>query len=218
MFSCRFWCQRCEEKLSETIASLLTSKYPTSSPNKRKRPLKSNSAMNSSPSADQVSKQTDAFLPSSLALNYSSVTLDFKPFGTLSKELSPRYWYRPLCTWCHAACPADGLHTQHWKHKGKIASIHGPRPFPLLILICDWPFQKQYSDLFALAAEDETTAVGRRGGSGRGRKQPNSKKDNASQNNSNKKNVDPVKTIYTSDDESSEVSWVLKGKIVALFH
>lgn len=54
LFSCRFWCQRSEEKLSEIIASLLTSKYPSSSPNKRKRPLKGSSALNSTPSADQV--------------------------------------------------------------------------------------------------------------------------------------------------------------------
>ncbi|XP_070855083.1 integrator complex subunit 3 homolog isoform X3 [Drosophila suzukii] len=50
----RFWCQRYEEKLSEIIASLLTSKYPSSSPNKRKRPSKGTSISNSSPSADQV--------------------------------------------------------------------------------------------------------------------------------------------------------------------
>jgi len=51
----RFWCQHNEEKLSEIIASLLTSKYPSSSPNKRKRPLKSALAANVAPSADQVS-------------------------------------------------------------------------------------------------------------------------------------------------------------------
>ncbi|XP_067625597.1 integrator complex subunit 3 homolog isoform X2 [Eurosta solidaginis] len=115
----RFWCQKGEEKLSEIIASLLTSKYPSSSPNKRKRLTKGSSAMSSLPSADQ----------------------------------------------------------------------------------------KQYSDLFALAAEDETTAVGRRGGSGRGRKQPTSKKDINNHNASNKKNSDPVKTIYSSDEESSEEDW-----------
>lgn len=51
----RYWCQDYEENLSEIIAALLTSKYPHSSPNKRKRPLKSNTAQNSSPTADQVS-------------------------------------------------------------------------------------------------------------------------------------------------------------------
>ena len=66
--------------------------------------------------------------------------------------------------------------------------------------------QKQYSDLFALAAEDETTVVGRRGGSGRGRKQPTSKKDANSHGSGNKKNSDQVKGIsFTSDEESSEV-------------
>ena len=74
-------------------------------------------------------------------------------------------------------------------------------------------FQKQYSDLFALAAEDETTAVGRRGGSGRGRKQPTSKKDTNNHNASNKKNSDPVKTIYSSDEESSEVCQTKRMKI-----
>lgn len=60
-----------------------------------------------------------------------------------------------------------------------------------------------------MAAEDETTAVGRRGGSGRGRKQPTSKKDSSNSSSNSKKNADPVKTIYTSDEDSSEVSWKL---------
>lgn len=59
--------------------------------------------------------------------------------------------------------------------------------------------------MFSLAAEDETTAVGRRGGSGRGRKQPTSKKDSSSSSANSKKNSDPVKTVYTSDEDSSEV-------------
>lgn len=50
-----YWCQDFEENLSEIIATLLTSKYPHSSPNKRKRPLKGNAAQNSTPTADQVS-------------------------------------------------------------------------------------------------------------------------------------------------------------------
>jgi len=56
-----------------------------------------------------------------------------------------------------------------------------------------------------LAAEDETTAVGRHGGSGRGRKQPVGKKDSNSHSAGNKKNSDVVKTIYSSDENSSEV-------------
>lgn len=63
--------------------------------------------------------------------------------------------------------------------------------------------QKQYTDLFALAAEDDTSGVGRRGTSGRGRKPPPSKKDTNSTNSSNKKNSEPV---YNSSDESSEVN------------
>uniref|UniRef100_A0A1B0G4J6 Ints3-like C-terminal domain-containing protein n=1 Tax=Glossina morsitans morsitans TaxID=37546 RepID=A0A1B0G4J6_GLOMM len=128
----RFCCQRGEEKLSEIIASLLTSKYPSSSPNKRKRPLKGRSAVNRSPSADQV-------------LN----------------------------------------HLEHYRKSCRHGTGTG-------------------LDLFALAAEDETTAVGRRGGSDRDRKQPSSKKDTSNQSNSNKKNSDPVKTIYSSDEDSSE--------------
>lgn len=62
--------------------------------------------------------------------------------------------------------------------------------------------QKQYTDLFALAAEDDTSGVGRRGTSGRGRKPPPAKKETNSTN-SNKKNSEPV---YNSSDESSEVN------------
>lgn len=58
-----------------------------------------------------------------------------------------------------------------------------------------------------MAAEDETTAVGRRGGSGRGRKQPIGKKDPNNHSAGNKKNSDIVKTIYSSDENSSEVSF-----------
>lgn len=66
-------------------------------------------------------------------------------------------------------------------------------------------YQKQYSDLFALAAEDDTSGVGRRGTSGRGRKPPASKKDFNSSNSNNKKNSEPINN-YSSDEESSEVS------------
>lgn len=58
-----------------------------------------------------------------------------------------------------------------------------------------------------MAAEDETTAVGRRGGSGRGRKQPIGKKDPNNHSAGNKKNSDIVKTIYSSDENSSEVGF-----------
>lgn len=53
-YFCRYWCQEFEEKLSEIIANLLTSKYPSSSPNKRKRPPKNSSAQNTLPTSDQV--------------------------------------------------------------------------------------------------------------------------------------------------------------------
>uniref|UniRef100_A0A1I8MQF3 SOSS complex subunit A homolog n=1 Tax=Musca domestica TaxID=7370 RepID=A0A1I8MQF3_MUSDO len=154
----RFWCQRSEEKLSEIIASLLTSKYPSSSPNKRKRPLKGSSALNSTPSADQV--------------------------------LSHLEHYRRSCR--HGT--GTGLYVHDTMQRAlQTAYTHSTEST-----------KKQYSDLFSLAAEDETTAVGRRGGSGRGRKQPTSKKDSSSSSANSKKNSDPVKTVYTSDEDSSE--------------
>lgn len=55
----RFWCREYEEKLSEFIANLLTSKYPINSPNKRKRPGKNANSMSNTPSSEQVSKLFD---------------------------------------------------------------------------------------------------------------------------------------------------------------
>lgn len=52
------WCENYEEKLSEIIAGLLQSKYPASSPNKRKRPLKSSPLQHCTPSSEQVSYYT----------------------------------------------------------------------------------------------------------------------------------------------------------------
>ncbi|KAM8714880.1 hypothetical protein ACLKA7_002001 [Drosophila subpalustris] len=157
----RFWCQRCEEKLSEIIASLLTSKYPSSSPNKRKRPSKGSSAASSTPSADNV-------------LNHLE-------------------HYRRSCR--HGT--GTGLYVHDMMQRAlQSAYSHSNEST-----------KKQFSDLFALAAEDETTAVGRRGGSGRGRKQPVGKKDSNSHCAGNKKNSDVVKAIYSSDENSSEEDW-----------
>lgn len=58
-----------------------------------------------------------------------------------------------------------------------------------------------------MAAEDDTSGVGRRGTSGRGRKLPPAKKETNSTNSSSKKNSEPV---YNSSDESSEVKLKLK--------
>ncbi|KAI8035968.1 hypothetical protein M5D96_011232 [Drosophila gunungcola] len=55
--------------------------------------------------------------------------------------------------------------------------------------------KKQFSDMFALAAEDDTTAVVRRGG----------KKDANNHSTTNKKNSEMMKTIYSSDENFSEV-------------
>ena len=52
-----------------------------------------------------------------------------------------------------------------------------------------------------MAAEDETSGVGRRGTSGRGRKPAPAKKETNSTNSSNKKS----EPVYNSSDESSEV-------------
>lgn len=57
-----------------------------------------------------------------------------------------------------------------------------------------------------MAAEDDTSGVGRRGTSGRGRKPPQTKKETNNTNSSNKKNSEPV---YNSSDESSEVGFDL---------
>ncbi|KPU75327.1 uncharacterized protein Dana_GF16127 [Drosophila ananassae] len=157
----RFWCQQYEEKLSEIIASLLTSKYPNSSPNKRKRPSKSNSTTNNTPSADQV-------------LNHLE-------------------YFRRSCR--HGT--GTGLYVHDMMQRAlQSAYSHSNEST-----------KKQFCDLFALAAEDETAAVGRRGGSGRGRKQPISKKDANNHSTTNKKNNEIVKTIYSSDDNSSEEDW-----------
>lgn len=67
-----------------------------------------------------------------------------------------------------------------------------------------------------MAAEDETTAVGRRGGSGRGRKQPIAKKDPNNHSAGNKKNSDVVKTIYSSDENSSEVNYLQSKNLSTL--
>ncbi|XP_065092051.1 integrator complex subunit 3 homolog isoform X2 [Ochlerotatus camptorhynchus] len=57
----RCWCEEYEGKLSEIIAGLLTSKYPASSPNKRKRPLKSSPLQHSTPSSEQILNHLEHF-------------------------------------------------------------------------------------------------------------------------------------------------------------
>lgn len=85
---------------------------------------------------------------------------------------------------------------------------------------CRFILQKLYSDLFALAAEDDTSGVGRRGTSGRGRKAPANKKQDSSANSHASKKAaaaaaaaasaaaaaEPMNVMYSSDGESSEVS------------
>ncbi|KAI8035969.1 hypothetical protein M5D96_011233 [Drosophila gunungcola] len=68
--------------------------------------------------------------------------------------------------------------------------------------------KKQFSDLFALAAEDDTTAVVRRAEDDttavvrRG-----GKKDANNHSTTNKKNSEMMKTIYSSDENFSEEDW-----------
>lgn len=57
----RCWCEEYEGKLSEIIAGLLQSKYPASSPNKRKRPLKSSPLQHSTPSSEQILNHLEHF-------------------------------------------------------------------------------------------------------------------------------------------------------------
>ncbi|XP_055710038.1 integrator complex subunit 3 homolog [Phlebotomus papatasi] len=160
----RYWCQEFEEKLSEIIAGLLTSKYPNSSPNKRKRPLKNNSVQTTSPSSEQLLNHLEHF--------------------------------RRSCR--HGNGTGTGLYVQDAMQRAlQQAFSHSSDST-----------KKQYCDLFALAAEDETSGVGRRGASGRGRKQPPSKKESSSTSNaSNKKNIEPLSSFISSDEESSEDEW-----------
>lgn len=66
--------------------------------------------------------------------------------------------------------------------------------------------QKQFSDLFGLAAEDETSAtVSRRGTSSRGRKAAPSKKESTSNSNSAGAKKNSKANNYSSE-ESSDVS------------
>lgn len=67
---------------------------------------------------------------------------------------------------------------------------------------CDERQKKQYSELFSLAVEDDTT-VSRRGASSRGRKtQP--KKETNSNSTSNKKTAEANNSKYSSDDDSDD--------------
>uniref|UniRef100_A0A1Q3G233 SOSS complex subunit A homolog n=1 Tax=Culex tarsalis TaxID=7177 RepID=A0A1Q3G233_CULTA len=152
----RCWCEEYEGKLSEIIASLLTSKYPQNSPNKRKRPLKSSPSQNCSPSSDQILHHLEHF--------------------------------RRSCR--HGNGTGTGLYVQNEMQRSlQQAFAHSTDS------------QKKYfSDLFALAAEDETSAtVGRRSTSSRGRKPPANKKE-LSSNNSKKS----VENSFASDDSTDE--------------
>lgn len=104
-------------------------------------------------------------------------------------------------------------------------------PNPLSLIHC--PQQKQYSDLFGLAAEDEgTSVVGRRGASGRGRKPAPSKKETNSASaattnsadrgggsgggsgSSSKKANNNNNNDVSSEEETSEVSTEGRGECV----
>ncbi|XP_062710904.1 integrator complex subunit 3 homolog isoform X3 [Aedes albopictus] len=152
----RCWCENYEEKLSEIIAGLLQSKYPASSPNKRKRPLKSSPLQHCTPSSEQILYHLEHF--------------------------------RRSCR--HGNGTGTGLYVQNEMQRSlQQAFAHSTDSQ-----------KKHFADLFALAAEDETSAsVGRRSTSSRGRKPPASKKDSTTSISSSKKNLD---NTYASDDST----------------
>uniref|UniRef100_A0A182QAQ3 SOSS complex subunit A homolog n=1 Tax=Anopheles farauti TaxID=69004 RepID=A0A182QAQ3_9DIPT len=168
----RYWCQEFEEKLSELIAALLTSKYPSNSPNKRKRPSKSAQA-NTAPTSEQLLNHLEHF--------------------------------RRSCR--HGNGTGTGLFVQNDMQRAlQQAFAHSAESQ-----------RKQFSDLFALAAEDETsTSVGRRGTSSRGRKAPSSKKETAAEKaaaaaaaaahaNNSKKAAEAASANFS--DDSSDEDW-----------
>lgn len=123
-------------------------------------------------------------------------------------ELEPDYTYKMQCKEHYNKLFQIVVMAQKYVHRIDsesnvlFFSMINSKIFQLLILFFRFR-QKQYTDLFALAAEDDTSGVGRRGTSGRGRKPPPAKKETNSTNSSNKKNSEPV---YNSSDESSEVN------------
>lgn len=50
----RYWCREYEDKLSELVASLLSTRYPATSPNKRKRSGAKHAQQSGPPSGEQV--------------------------------------------------------------------------------------------------------------------------------------------------------------------
>uniref|UniRef100_A0A182JGF9 SOSS complex subunit A homolog n=1 Tax=Anopheles atroparvus TaxID=41427 RepID=A0A182JGF9_ANOAO len=164
----RYWCQEFEEKLSELTAALLTSKYPSNSPNKRKRPSKS-AQLNTVPTSEHLLNHLEHF--------------------------------RRSCR--HGNGTGTGLFVQNDMQRAlQQAFAHSSESQ-----------RKQFSDLFALAAEDETsTTVGRRGTSSRGRKAPSNKKETAAEKTAaaaaahanNSKKAAGAASNYYSDDSSDE--------------
>lgn len=90
------------------------------------------------------------------------------------------------------------------KHKKWVAVASNSNPTH-----CRW-FQKQFSELFSLAVEDEMT-VSRRSTSNRGGRKPPTKKESNSNSTSNKKSSE-ANNKYSSE-ESSDVSWT-SSKII----
>lgn len=105
MIRFRYWCQDYEEKLSEIIANLLISKYPNSSPNKRKRPSKNNAVPSTSPTSEQVSCALRIVLgrnfpkPDEMFSNFSCWATWSTLGGVVDTETvqGPVYTYRTQC-------------------------------------------------------------------------------------------------------------------------
>ncbi|CAO1333223.1 unnamed protein product [Diamesa tonsa] len=171
----RYWCVDYEEKISEIIASLLTSKYPTNSPTKRKRPLKSSATSNSVPTSDQLLNHLEHF--------------------------------RRSCR--HGNGTGTGLYVQEGMQRALQQAFSHSTDGQ----------KKQFSDLFALAAEDETSGtVSRRGTSSRGGRKPPTKKESSSASTtstSNKKSTTIETNNKYSSGESTDEDWSKQTKQAA---
>lgn len=204
----RYWCIEHEERCSEIIASLLTSKYPINSPNKRKRPLKSATNTGSSPTSEQVS--------ANLYLIQTKNWQRTKKIYYHQQLLNHLEHFRRSCR--HGNGTGTGLYVQDamqralqqaFSHSSESQKVRFFCLFywNIVLIFLFEIFQKQFSDLFGLAAEDETSGtVSRRGTSSRGRKAAPGKKDSSGTTNSssNKKSQEPINNY--SSEESSDVS------------
>lgn len=197
----RHWCIEYEEQLSEIIANILISKYPQTSPTKRKRTLKSSNQSNGAPTAEQVRRMNLPFNRPCLSFEKLSAV---KSSWASSEILSLRAerWNSFVSSWEDAASSSASIQSQQRGTKGEklVLAITQRTHWPMITIFF---FKKQFSELFSLAVEDETT-VSRRGTSSRGGRKTATKKETNSNSNSNKKSSE-ANNKYSSE-ESSDVS------------